>query len=242
MGTCFNPRPPHTSAGRLQFLFLLCSLRRFQSAPRTPARGDTHATGTRWAHHRFNPRPAHLHGATLMNECRAELEVRFNPRPAHLHGATRNQVGNNRAVELFQSAPRTPARGDGSVGLRALSVVVFQSAPRTPARGDPLGIPFAPWKRSFNPRPAHLHGATQFYRPGKPDYEVSIRAPHTCTGRHPSFAGEHRESAGFNPRPAHLHGATATLPTGRATRLYYYISANMTSFPSRKRILFSKND
>src|SRR6266852_6271370 len=79
----------------------------FQSAPRTPARGDLS-----------------LANSFFRIAC-------FNPRPAHLRGATFQSTKAWRGWFVFQSAPRTPARGDSENLDWLASQVVSIRAPHT---------------------------------------------------------------------------------------------------------------
>ena len=156
---------------------------------------------------------------------------RFNPRPAHVGGATRKDKHRHRPPIAFQSAPRPRGRGDPSRVPPPHGPGLFQSAPRPRGRGDPKGPPSQSTQCRFNPRPAHVGGATArrssliflgsvsirappTWAGRREDAEqlaqgdeVSIRAPPTWAGR-PQSAAQCIEQSRFNPRPAHVGGAT----------------------------------
>jgi len=88
-------------------------VRSFQSAPRAFARGDTSI-------------------ASATHACIG----RFNPRPAHSHGATFGELNHETVDKLFQSAPRVFTRGDSRWWRQTCARGAFQSAPRVFTRGD----------------------------------------------------------------------------------------------------------
>ena len=82
-------------------------------------------------------------------------------------------------LPLFQSAPRSPDRGDLFLGILNMPALGFQSAPRSPDRGD-FAFNSGMWTQDgFNPRPDHLTGATSLGQLYSVANQVSIRAPIT---------------------------------------------------------------
>jgi hypothetical protein len=113
----------------------------------------------------FNPRPGHVTGATQNIRIGRPALRGFNPRPGHVTGATCPNSSVVVGPAMFQSAPRSRDRGDGS-GHSPRSDFI------TP--------------HGFNPRPGHATGATTRLA-GLPAHAksqlVSIRAPVTRPGR-----------------------------------------------------------
>ena len=111
-------RAPLRGAGRYSQRRDFAARSMFQSAPRSEERGDGFISLSRAKKRSFNPRPAPRSGAMGCH--------RRSRRPPHvsirapLRGAGRSSAGNKTAFcMVFQSAPRSEERGDGSAIPRA---------------------------------------------------------------------------------------------------------------------------
>ena len=192
------------------------SLRTFQSAPLTKARGDLRA------------------------QIGFQVVLRFNPLPSQKQGETRRLA---RPCIARQVSIRSPHKSKGRRGPSAVCHVGrwFQSAPLTKARGDIPQAITRKRRQGFNPLPSQKQGETLQQYPRAASLNVSIRSPHKSKGRQMALYGCYPRSrfqsapltkargdtqtcpslhspSGFNPLPSQKQGETrpkCCLPRGK---------------------------
>ena len=176
-------RSPHKSKGRPPTRATSMSLKWFQSAPLTKARGDQRRGDLPHDDHGFNPLPSQKQGETVVLVAFLLVLLGFNPLPSQKQGEThivrvvlqhilvsirsphkskgRRAAGfQGESVELVSI--RSPHKSKGRQARLAAEDIHdgFQSAPLTKARGDGDAKGPIAGKHSFNPLPSQKQGET----------------------------------------------------------------------------------
>ena len=114
--------------------------------------------------------------------CTGTSNESFNPLPSQKQGETRSW----RLARPYGGVSiRSPHKSKGrlSVLLAKPAVNQFQSAPLTKARGDRLPPYLRRSRCGFNPLPSQKQGETSVYQHDIDRLQVSIRSPHKSKGR-----------------------------------------------------------
>ena len=136
------------------------NIKRFQSAPLTEARGDTHTYTNAGQRRGFNPLPSPKQGETGVISIDVLSNRRFNPLPSPKQGETTHRRPTTDDCDV---SIRSPHRSKGRHAPSCLCTTpsTFQSAPLTEARGDRRASRNKDHRLRFNPLPSPKQGETQ---------------------------------------------------------------------------------